>query len=366
MDRDKITRLYLIIILITGIGLRSHVTVLPQLYETAGRDGWLSVLFAFLLHTVWLVLIWYVLKKMDGTSLNVWLEERAGKAVSVIIRFSAAAVLVLLSATTLIEVGQWTRITYLPLTPELVIIGALALLCLFTSLSSLRTIAILAGVLLPFIVLLGLFVAAANIPNKDYSLILPVLEHGYPRVFLGMIYPASAFSELVVILFINHRIKNPLKYWQLVLLTLVLAMLTIGPYTAGIAEFGTDEAARLRFPAYEQWALITLGRFIESVDFLAIYQWISGTFIRVSFLMYLITQMIPIKNQKAKIVMMTSLYIIILILSELPENDMQYLDFMRGLFFPGVVIYFALITIVLVIISFIPKQQKGGKAHETA
>ncbi|MCE7791932.1 endospore germination permease [Salipaludibacillus sp. CUR1] len=366
MGHDKITRFYLILILIAGAGLRTHVTVLPPLYETAGRDGWISVLFSVGVHAFWLLLIWRVMHTMNGKSLNDWLEERVGKTVSILFGISITVVLVFLSAVTLIEVGQWTRITYLPLTPAWVIVGSIALLCLLTSLSSLRTIALITGVLLPVIIFLGLFVALANIPNKDYSLMRPVLEFGFPRVIQGMVFPSSGFGELVVVLFVQHQIKNRLKYWHLLLLTMFLGFLTIGPYIAGIAEFGTDEAARLRFPAYEQWALITLGRFIENVDFLAIYQWVSGTFIRVSFLMYLVTQVLPVKRLKLKVMTLTVLYGLIIVLSELPESDMQYLLIVKSIFFPGSLIYFVLLTVLLFVISFLPEQKKGGAAHESA
>lgn len=54
---------------------------------------------------------------------------------------------------------------------------------------------------------------------------------------------------------------------------IVLVGLTLGPLMGAIAIFGPFEAARMRFPAYEEWRLVTFGHFLEHIDF---FPYING------------------------------------------------------------------------------------------
>lgn len=366
MGEDKVSRLYLLLIFYTTIGLKNHLVIIPPLSVTAGRDGWISVIFSFALHAIWLLLIYYLLNKMNGVPIYQWITRRVGKVIAIITCLSICSVLLLLATHSTTELAKWTSITYLPLTPDLIIMGSIAILCLLTSLTNLRTIAILNGVLLPVIVLLGLFVMLANMPNKDASLLLPILEKGYSPVFSGMVYPSAGLGEMVIIVCIQHRIKNQIKYWHLLLFTFLVSVLIIGPLSAGFMEFGVEEMQRLRFPTYEQWAIVSMGRFVEQIDFLSIFQWLSGTFIRVSFLIYLITQIIPIYNRKWKTMIVIGLYLTMLWITQIPKSDMEYLSFINQFFLPGTLIYFIVLTVILLVISFIPGSKKEVKRHETA
>ena len=47
----------------------------------------------------------------------------------------------------------------------------------------------------------------------------------------------------------------------------ILVGLTLGPLIGAITEFGPNEATKQRYPAYEEWGLVTIGRYIEHLDF---------------------------------------------------------------------------------------------------
>lgn len=42
----KISLLHVVFLVMTFIGLKNHVTILPPILETAKRDGWASVILA--------------------------------------------------------------------------------------------------------------------------------------------------------------------------------------------------------------------------------------------------------------------------------------------------------------------------------
>ncbi len=122
--------------------------------------------------------------------------------------------------------------------------------------------AIVNGVLLPFVVLLGFFVMTSNFPHKDYSLLFPVFSNGNTPIFSGMLYAGSGLIEIILLFFMQHRIKGKVRFFPLLITVLILFELILSPVTGAIAEFGPYESARMRFTAFEQWRLVTFGHFL--------------------------------------------------------------------------------------------------------
>lgn len=109
----------------------------------------------------------------------------------------------------------------------------------------------------------------SNTTHKDYSLLRPMLEHGMQPVWNGTVYVGAGFVEVIMLFFMQHHIKSRLSYLSFMIMILLILGLTMGPIIGAIVEFGPDEADKLRFPAYEEWRLLTIGRYIEHLDFLA-------------------------------------------------------------------------------------------------
>ncbi|MFR9721672.1 hypothetical protein ACL00X_20305, partial [Aeromonas diversa] len=84
----------------------------------------------------------------------------------------------------------------------------------------------------------------------------------------------------------------------LVWIGLSFLILTLGPTIGAIAEFGPFVAAKQRYPAFEEWRLVSIGRYIEHLDFLSVYQWFVGAFIRLSLLCFLTPDVLQISNKK--------------------------------------------------------------------
>ena len=81
----------------------------------------------------------------------------------------------------------------------------------------------------------------------------------------------------------------------------LLLGLTIGPLMGALTEFGPIEAATQRYPAFEEWRLAKIGRYFEHVDFLSIYQWLTGAFVRIGFLLFVTIELLGLAQQKKRI-----------------------------------------------------------------
>ncbi|MEK4508938.1 GerAB/ArcD/ProY family transporter [Paenibacillus sp. FSL K6-2524] len=342
-------------IIALAVGLMNHVMVIPSLLQEAKRDAWLSVLAVILPYIIWTLLLYYIMKKTNQQSIVTWLHENYGTMVSIAFRAFFIAYLLMIIVLTVKDTTVWTHASYLPRTPQLVLSASLVLLCCVAAQSGIRSIAITSGILLPFVVVFGDFVMSANLPKKNYSLLTPVMEHGVEPVLKGCMYVGGGLVELIIILLFQHRMKSNIRPWSLCLLAIFLVILVFGPVTGAIAEFGPFEAAKLRYPAYEEWRLVQVGKYIRHVDFLSIYQWLSGAFVRISIALLLLIDLLPAsQNKNMRLIWLTILGIVMVFLVELPISDMQYASFLKHVYLPlslGLVVGVSLLLFIAVLVK---------------
>jgi spore germination protein (amino acid permease) len=326
----------------TFIGLKNHVII-----KSAGRDASMTVVITFFLTLLWIPLLIFINKKTKGEHLFQWIQNRAGKGLTNVLLIMILLYLTVVQSVTLRETITWVNITFLPKTPQLVLIFSLGLVCLFMASTSLRTISIVNVFLLFFIVLLGFFVAFTNLQVKDYSLLQPFLEHGFSPVLKSIVFQGSGMIELLFLLFLQHKVVGRIRYKHLAITAFLLTGLTIGPLIGAIIEFGPLEASRQRFPPYEEWGLATLGMFIEHVDFLSIYQWMAGTFIRLSLFLFIMKELLPFK--KGHKWFLLAVIVAISGITQLPMNDFTYTEILFKTILPTTFWFFLGLSLLLAV-----------------
>lgn len=329
----------------TAVGLKNHVTIISPLIQTVGRDSWLSVIVSLFLVLLWIPLLFFIHKKTRQEHLNIWMQKNIGKGLSNIFFFIIILYLTLLAGVTLRETITWVNITFLPKTPFFLLASCFALVCWVLAGTSLRTLSIVNIFLLFFIIILGFFVAFANFQYKNFSLLMPFLEHGFRPVLKGTVYQCSGMVELMLLLFLQHKTETPIRFRHFVIASILLTLLTVGPLIGAVIEFGPVEASKQRFPPYEEWGLASLGNFIEHVDFLSIYQWLSGAFVRISLFLLLIREYLPFK-QKQKWFLLFILAAITAI-PLLPITDFQFMEILSAIILPFTVWFFLGLSVFL-------------------
>jgi spore germination protein (amino acid permease) len=290
----------IILLLITAVGLKNHVFAIPPLLRTAEKDSWMSVILALFITLIWVTILLRIHKLTNKENIFKWLASHANNKIVWICVWLLVLVLLIICTETSRETITWVNISLLPRTPRWITAILLGLVCFIMSKNDLKSICIINQYLLFFIVVLGLFVAIVNLQYKDYSLLTPLFEHGYKPIFKGIIYPLSGFTEFFLVLLIQDQIKEPFRFRQFAVLAILVTGLTIGPLTGAIIEFSQGEAGKLRFPAYEEWELVSIGQFIEHVFFFVIYQWLTGAYIRLTFLFFIIRELLSIHKKYGK------------------------------------------------------------------
>ncbi|WP_028549932.1 GerAB/ArcD/ProY family transporter [Paenibacillus sp. UNC451MF] len=357
---NKISVLQLCILLTMTIGLANHVTVIPLLLQTAKRDAWISVLAAFVFFIAWIWIPFAIARKTNQANLVDWLKSHVGVWFARLMQCAAAVYLFSIAFIALKETATWTKVSYLPQTPLLVIVASLMMLCCYTASKGIQSIAITAGVLLPFVMILGYFVMGANFQYKRYNLLFPMITSDLSSIAQCMIYIGGGFIELIIVVLMQHLLSRPVKWVHLFALLSVMCGLTLGPLMGSIAAFGPEEAAILRYPAYEQWRLVTIGDYVAHVDFFSIYQWLSGSFIRVSLSIFLIIDLFQIRQPRRRQLIINLISICLFLLCLLPISDMTYVAYIHDYY--AITFYAALAVSLILITLVVVKSKKKGRS----
>jgi spore germination protein KB len=95
------------------------------------------------------------------------------------------------------------------------------------------------------------------------------------------------FSELVVFRMLIPNTNNPEKLpRQGLFFVAIVLLMFLGPTTGPIMIFGEDLARTTLYPTFEEIRYIQLFDFIERLDVLGIFLWVTGAFFRAAVLLF--------------------------------------------------------------------------------
>ncbi|MCK6077920.1 GerAB/ArcD/ProY family transporter [Paenibacillus silvae] len=362
-DKGQITIWLSISIILLSAGLVCHVLSIPAILDAAGRDGWLSVLAAAPLFMLFLAMMYIIMRRIHGQRLPDWIAREFGHVTAWIFRITAALLLFSLGTHTLYETTNWTVSTYLPFTPTYVLAGAGALVAAWSAAKGIRSIAMTSSILLPLVIVLGYFVMSANMKYKDYSQLFPILENGWAPVMRGVIYSLAGLMEIWILMLFQHEIKSKFRWWHILLLGIFMISMAVGPTMGAIVEFGPEEAAKQRNSPFEQWKLVNIGKLFQHVDFLSIYQWLSGAFARVAISMYLITDLLNFRRPRKRYIAILCITLLMCALA-IQWWRIDYVDYyVDHIQFPVMLSYVSIVTILLTLAALLHKKDKEEPAH---
>lgn len=362
-NKPLISILQIILLFMMVTGLKNHVIIIPALLKDAGRDAWISVVIVAGITFIWGFLIMYIYKSMDGEHIYDWLEKNIGKIFTKIVLFFIAFYFIFLASVTLKEMVIWTNVSYLLKTPAFVLILLFVIPCVITALTSFRTIIVMNFILLSLVIIFGFFVAFTNMQYKDFTLLRPFLEHGIKPVMRASIYQGSGMVELVALLFLQHRFASKLRYWHFAIIIIILTWLTLGPLIGAIVEFGPVEAASQRYPAFDEWGLARLGKYIEHVDYLSIYQWLGGALIRISLMIYFARILLKPKTNRGHMWIVIIGGILIMVMTSIPFREQKFFTLLKEIFLPFTFWFLLICSIFLGMIAFISRRKERLNEH---
>ncbi|QJD83142.1 endospore germination permease [Cohnella herbarum] len=358
---SKISFLQACMILMLMNGLTNHVIVNPMLLDAAGRDSWISVIAAGVLFVPWCLFLSVFMKRSGQSELRPWLAKQTHPIVAWILTIPLIIQLYLIGAMTIVHTSAWTVTNYLPSTPKIVLSIVLTVLCATFAHWGIRVIAVMSGILLPFVILLGIFAGVSNYPEKNFNMLKPYLEFGISPVINGMIYAGGGFVEIIVLIALQHHINAKVRPLHLLIYSSIMVYIMVGPLFGAITEFGPLEAAKQMVSPFEQWRLVRLGSYVEHVDFFSVYQWLAGACVRISLSIFLVIDLLPLRNSHTKNSYIMLIALSYIVLSVVPINEYTFYLWMYRFYFPISLVVLLAVSIAWVSVSAFAKQAKGGK-----
>jgi len=349
MNKKFIYSTHIYILLIMSTGFMLHVFIVPSVLTSTHRDSWITVIASILPFLVWTALVYYLYKKLNNEDILSVMFKVLYKPLAYLFSAIFVAYFLLSAFVTFRFTLIWANINYTQDIPNIVVVFLIALICFYSASKGIRTISTAAFLFLPPVAFFGFLVGIGNEKNKDFGLLFPLFERGYQDFFHGFIYTCSGFFEIIYILFLISYLKDKVKVKWLIIISFILLMLILGPLTGAIMEFGPLEAEKMRNPVYEQWKLLTLGENITRLDFLSIYQWLSGAFVRISLNVYIANYIINYSGRKKWSLPLLSLSLIIAAM--VPWNASAFYNFLQYYYFPINLIFLLCTMLLFLVIS---------------
>ncbi|WP_370223257.1 endospore germination permease [Cytobacillus sp.] len=355
----------LFLLLILSTGLLNHVILIPNLLTAAGRDSWLSVIAAYPLSLFFMWLIYYILKNSSDEGFFSMLRQRLGRTFSVLLSVPVIVFLITSSYITFRDLMIWLNAFFLADASVLMINIILIIVCSIMTMAGVKYMAISSGVLLPLVMLFGVFISITNTRLKDPGLLFPLFAGGLEPFMSGIVYTLSGLLEIYIILILQPYSQKPFKFKHLVFLLTILTGLTLGPLTASIMEFGPVEATKFLYPAHEQWRVLSIGEYISHLDFLALYQWLSGALIRIGLFMYLVGAFFQVKKKHYRLnpKLVLTLYMILFGLMCIKIETHTFYQFIYKYYLPVSMVFFVsyILLSALIVLVLKKRDEKHGK-----
>ncbi|WP_059041143.1 endospore germination permease [Paenibacillus rubinfantis] len=362
INTPKPTKLQAIMTLMLTVGITNHVFIIPALLQIAKRDAWVSVILAVIPFALMIGLILFASSRIGTQPLPDWIRHRLGRIPAFLFQCALSLFFFVTAWFSLFDTVMWMKVTFLPYTPLIATSIILMALCLIGALKGMKAITLTSAILLPLVVILGFYVAIVNVEHKDYHLLFPLFEFGWSPVLRGVLYACSGLFELFFILFLHPYLKAPLNKKQMIILAVILFGLTLGPLTGAIVEFNPFEAAIQRYPAYEEWRIAGFGKYVSQTDFFSIYQWLSGSCIRISFALIIIADMWIKRSSRKRATLLVSVTVLLVPLSCYVFTDVMFQHLMIRYIFPANAYFIAFMTLVVFAAALVRTSKKGRSA----
>ncbi|MDF2636128.1 MAG: spore germination protein [Pelosinus sp.] len=288
LDQGKISASQLSLLLFTLVGSTAMLFIPAVTAESAGRDGWMSILF---LSTIFGLLVAWVCTSLGQhfprENIIEYSPKVFGPVLGHLISLSYIFFFIWTNAIIVGEFADFMIATFLPETPRLVFVLIIVWLAAYAVRNGLEVIGRLNQFLFPLLLIsyLGLVVFVIN--DIKLANLTPVLENGIKPVLKGSLPPSAWRGEIVLMLMILPNLNQPAKgrkasIYAVVFLGIVLTLNTI----ATVGVFGAELSSHLTFPYFTLADYGQVAIVLERMEALVMLVWVAGLMIKIAMFYY--------------------------------------------------------------------------------
>lgn len=330
------------------------------LKEGTGVNSWLSALISYIIGFIPLLIIIYISNYQPDLKLNEKINNLYGKIIGFCINLIFSLLLILLGTTLLYNINNFILSQFLYRTPFLISCTLFMLLVIYNSNKGINVIIKSAFLLL----ILNIFLYTINIgslfQNIDINNFLPLLKENTNNILPTSIKISCInYLPLLTILVIpKNKITVPKNYTKSIITAYIIgAIISFGLVITTFGVLGIDLINAFEYSEYIVLRKVKLLGFLERIENIISLQWIIGTFVYLSIIIYNITNSFSIKSTKINKYLTIIISILFIVLTTILFKDNTIFDTYIKNIFPYIIASLFLIYIILFLKIIITKKQ---------
>ena len=325
-----------------------NITILK---EGADINSWLSAIITYVLGIIPIISIIYIASYKEDLNIFEKTNNLFGKKIGFIINIIISLLLLILGMTILYNIINFILSQLLYRTPFIVSCLLFMSLIIYNANKGINVIS--KSCLLLLMLNIGLFIIniLALYQQTDFSNFLPLLKVNTNDIIPTSlkIFSINILPLLTILIIPKNRITDPTKYNKTIIISYIIGVIiSISLVIVTFGVLGINLVKAFEYPGYIVLRKIELFGFLERIENVISLQWIVGSFIYLSLIIYTISKSMPFKSIKAHKYINMIIGLIILSLTILIFKDNTIFDKYIKNIFPYIISGLLIIYIIII------------------
>lgn len=333
------------------------------LKEGAGANSWLSAIISYIIGLIPLVMIICISNYQPDKNLHEKINMLFGNKLGFLINIIFSILLISLGITLLYNINNFILSQFLYRTPFLISSTIFISLIIYSANKGINVISKIAMLLLTINIGLYTINILSLIQHIDISNFLPFLKENTKNIIPTSLKIASInYLPLLTILIIpKNKLTTPKKYTKTVVISYIIgAIISFGLVITTFGVLGIDLVNAFEYSEYIVLRKIKLLGFLERIENIISLQWIIGSYVYLTIIIYTISKSIPLKSIKSHKWINLIIGIIILTLTTIIFKDNTLFDTYVQKVFPIIMSgIFIIYILILFKMMFTAKNSKS-------
>ena len=333
------------------------------LKEGAGINSWLSALISYIIGFIPLLMIIYISNYRQDLKLHDKINNLFGNKIGFCINLILSLILISLAITLLYNINNFILSQFLYRTPFLISCSLFMILIIYSVNKGINVITKSAMLLLIINIALYTINIGSLIQHVDLTNFLPLLKENTKNILPASIKIASInYLPLLTLLVIpKERVTVPKKYNKTLIIAYIIgAIISFGLVITTFGVLGIDLVNTFEYSEYIVLRKVKLLGFLERIENIISLQWIIGSYVYLTIIMYTISKSIPLKSIKAHKWINLIIGIILVALTIYIFKDNTIFDTYVKNIFPYIMSSLIIIYTLLIIKTFISKKTNNN------
>ena len=297
---EKIEAICLILIIMIN---KLILNIPYYIVDLVGSSAIINIIYIGIFDFLLTLLIIKLLDNFENADILDVSEFLGGKPLKIFIGLISIAIFLLVSFITLIDFSNVLHTIYFSNFPMIYILFYFIIAVLIANLIGLKSLSRTISFIVPFTLISTIITFFTSLGNLDIKDVTPIFGKSYYQTFaIGL---SNCFSMYIIIYlyYLKPLLKNTKDFKKISIISYIFSFLlllfTIIPILTLFNSSSNSEPINSLFLLSRQ---IELGKFLQRVDALFIFLWISAIFAYLSFILFLINRIInkivPVYDEK--------------------------------------------------------------------